>query len=86
MKEKPLRMCVVCRNMKPKAELIRVVKNKDGEVFVDKTFKANGRGAYVCRDEQCLTKCIKQKILNKVFKAPIEDSQYESLREDFIGK
>ena len=45
MQEKPLRMCIVCRNMKTKPELIRVVKNKDGEVFIDKTFKANGRGA-----------------------------------------
>ena len=59
MKDTPLRMCIVCRQMKQKQELVRVVKNKEGEVFIDPTFKANGRGAYVCKDQQCIQKCIK---------------------------
>ena len=79
-------MCVICRNMKPKKELVRIVKNKNDEIFVDKTFKANGRGAYVCNDEQCILKCIKQKTLNKVFKIVVDDSKYETLREELVGK
>ena len=86
MKDAPLRMCIVCREMKQKNELIRVVKNKDGEIFVDNTFKANGRGAYICKDQQCLSKCIKSKVLNKVFKQSIDDTTYQNLSEEFVGK
>ena len=49
-----LRMCCVCREMKPKQDLIRVVKTKEGKVYIDETNKANGRGAYVCKQEQCI--------------------------------
>lgn len=81
MADKPLRMCVVCRNMKDKHELIRVVKNKDGDVFIDNTFKANGRGAYVCKDAECIKKCIKTKMLNKAFKQPVPEDAYACLLE-----
>lgn len=86
MQEKPLRMCIVCRNMKTKSELIRVVKNKDGEIFIDKTFKANGRGAYICANDECIKKCIKTKTLNKAFKCQIDEQTYDKLMEDTIGK
>ena len=86
MPEKPLRMCIVCRNMKTKPELMRVVKNKDGEVFIDETFKANGRGAYICKNEECIKKCIKTKTLNKAFKCQIEDALYNKILEENIGK
>ncbi len=85
MKDTPLRMCIVCRQMKQKQELVRVVKNKEGEVFIDPTFKANGRGAYVCKDQQCIQKCIKTKMLNKAFKQNISEQSY-ALLEDTIGK
>ena len=49
-------MCCVCRQMKGKDELIRVVKNKNGEIFVDETGKRDGRGAYICKDKDCLSK------------------------------
>lgn len=86
MAEKPLRMCVVCRQMKEKHELIRVVKNKDGDIFLDETFKANGRGAYICKNDECIKKCIKTKTLNKAFKQPIAEETYSKLLEGSIGK
>ena len=55
-KKIPLRMCLGCNEMKPKRELIRVVKNKDGELFVDLTGKLNGRGAYICKNRECFSK------------------------------
>ena len=74
-----LRMCCVCRQMKPKDQLIRVVKNKDNEIFVDNTKKADGRGAYVCNEQECLNKLKKIKGLNKAFKGNIPDEIYEEL-------
>ena len=77
----PLRMCVVCRQMKPKQELIRIVKTTDGQVLLDKTLKAAGRGAYVCRAEECLQKCIKTKALNRAFKGQVAQQNYDMLLE-----
>ena len=53
-KKIPMRMCIACREMKPKQEMTRVVKNADGEIFADPTGKAAGRGAYICSAEACL--------------------------------
>ena len=55
-KKIPMRMCIACREMKPKKEMTRVVKNADGEIFFDPTGKAPGRGAYVCADTACIKK------------------------------
>ena len=61
----PMRMCLGCHEMKPKAELVRVVKDKEERVFLDLTGKANGRGAYICKNVDCLKKARKsQKFLN----------------------
>ena len=81
-KKVPLRMCVVCREMQPKRNLIRIVKNNEGEIFVDKTFKANGRGAYLCANITCLEKAIKTKALNRAFKCEIDASVFDKLKED----
>ena len=86
MKKIPLRMCVVCKEMKPKKELLRIVKNAEGKIFIDFTGKANGRGAYICNNLSCLQKCVKNKILNRVFETTIAEEIYTSLLEDFIGK
>ena len=59
-KKIPLRMCVGCRAMKPKKELIRVVTNGEG-THIDRSGKANGRGAYICSDVACLKKAVKSK-------------------------
>ena len=74
-------MCVVTREKFPKKELIRVVKNKDGEVFVDETGKLNGKGAYLKKDREVIEKAKKSKILNRILEIDIPDSIYEDLLE-----
>ncbi len=81
-----LRMCVVCRQMKDKRGLLRIVKDKEGNIFVDITGKKNGRGAYICKDLNCLAKLKKQKVLNKVFKTNINEEVYKQIEEDIIGQ
>lgn len=66
-KKEPLRQCIGCMEMKSKKELVRIVKNKLGEVSLDTTGKAQGRGAYICPDPECLKKTIKSRRLEKVF-------------------
>ena len=73
------RMCICCREMKDKKQLTRVVKNKDGEIFIDSTGKKNGRGAYVCNNADCLKKLKKNKVLNKTFKCAVPDQIYDQL-------
>ena len=74
-------MCVVTREKFPKKELIRVVKNKDGEVFVDETGKQNGKGAYLKKDKEVIEKAKKNKILDRILEIDIPDSVYEDLLE-----
>jgi predicted RNA-binding protein YlxR (DUF448 family) len=81
LKKIPERMCVVTREKFPKKELIRVVKNKDGEVFVDETGKLNGKGAYLKKDREVIEKAKKSKILNRILEIDIPDSIYEDLLE-----
>ena len=64
-KKIPMRMCVGCREMKEKRELIRIVRTPDGETLLDTTGKKSGRGAYVCRNEECLRRAIKQRQLER---------------------
>ncbi len=85
MKEK-LRMCLACKNMFDKKDLVRIVKNKEGQVFIDSTGKQNGRGAYVCKNAECLQKLQKQKLLNKTFKTNIDEAIYKNLEEDFANR
>jgi predicted RNA-binding protein YlxR (DUF448 family) len=85
-KKEPLRMCIACREMKNKKDLLRIVKNKEGKIFVDETGKANGRGAYICKDTACLEKLKKQKVLNKAFKMMIEESVYEEIKGAILGR
>ena len=84
-KKVPMRTCIACKTAKPKKELIRVVKFNE-EISLDKTGKLNGRGAYVCNDEQCIAKLKKQKLLNRAFSCQVEDSVYDKIMEDFLGK
>lgn len=83
--EERQRMCVVCREMQDKKELLRIVKTKEGDFFIDKTGKKNGRGAYICKREECLKKLIKQKSLNKTFKTNIPESFYQEIEEELLG-
>ena len=68
----PMRMCVGCREMKPKAQLLRVVKPQDGDAHIDRTGKAQGRGAYVCGQIECLRKARKSRALERALEAQIE--------------
>ena len=79
------RMCVVCRQMQDKRQLLRIVKTKEGELSIDNTGKKNGRGAYICKNEDCLKKLIKQKTLNKAFKMNINESFYKDIEEEILG-
>ncbi len=76
-----MRTCIGCREQKPKKELIRVVKNKEEEIFIDLSGKANGRGAYLCKSKDCLEKAIKSKALNRAFSTEIDEETYEKLKE-----
>ena len=77
----PMRTCIGCREQKPKKELIRVVRNKENQIFIDLTGKANGRGAYLCRSKDCLDKAIKSKALNRAFSTEIDKETYEKLKK-----
>ena len=77
----PLRQCLGCREMKPKKELIRVVRSPEGEISLDFRGKANGRGAYLCPDPDCLKKALKARALERAFSALIPEEVYARLRE-----
>ncbi|KAF5064667.1 hypothetical protein SDC9_168122 [bioreactor metagenome] len=80
-KKIPMRQCLGCMEMKPKKELIRVVKNKDGEVSLDLVGKKPGRGAYIDKNIACLEKAFKTKRLNKNLETNISEEIYQSMRE-----
>lgn len=80
-KKIPLRQCTGCREMKPKRELIRVVKSPENTLSLDFKGKAQGRGAYVCRNPECLKKAIKSKALERSLEIPIPDDIYAQLKE-----
>jgi len=80
-KKVPLRMCLGCSEMKPKKELVRIVKSPEGAVSVDFTGRMPGRGAYVCRSAQCLQKAVKSHRLEKTFGAAIASEVVASLKE-----
>ena len=75
----PMRQCVGCREMKPKKELIRVVKSPDGAISLDFRGKVPGRGAYLCPDAACLKRAIKAKALERAFDLAIPQEIYDSL-------
>ena len=86
VKKIPMRMCIACHEMKPKKEMLRVVKPKEGDVFIDFSGKAAGRGAYVCDDPACIQKLRKARLLNKTFSADIPLSVYDRIDEEFLAK
>lgn len=80
-KKIPMRMCVVTRERFEKRELIRIVRNKDGEVFVDETGKQNGKGCYLKRDLDVIKKARDNKILDRVLEVSVPETIYEDLEE-----
>ena len=75
-----------CNSRKDKKDLIRIVKNKEGVISIDKIGKANGRGAYICNNISCLEKAVKSKRLERVFETKISEEIYESLRGVIIDR
>lgn len=86
IKKKPLRTCMACNEQKEKNELLRIVKSKEGIIEPDLTGKKNGRGAYICKNEECLNKLIKSKRLERIFEKEISSELYESIRGVIIDK
>ncbi len=86
VKKIPLRMCTGCMEMKPKKELIRIVKTPEGEVCVDLTGKKSGRGAYVCKSIECLEKSFKAKRLSRNLDTPISEEIYDKLKEEISNE
>ena len=86
LKKLPQRTCMGCNSKKDKKDLIRVVKNKEEIISIDKTGKANGRGAYICNNIECLEKAIKSKRLERVLETKISEEIYENLRGVIVDK
>ena len=78
----PLRKCTGCQEMKDKRELIRIVRNDEGIFSLDTTGKKPGRGAYICKNEECLKKAKKSRGLERSFKTSVPDEVYESLAQE----
>lgn len=79
MKKIPMRMCIACREMRAKNDLMRVVRTEEGTLVLDRTGKRNGRGAYLCRDAACLNKAIKTRALERALEAPTSEALLASL-------
>ena len=84
-KKIPLRQCLGCREMKPKRDLIRVVRSPQGEISLDFHGKKPGRGAYLCPDPACLKRARKSKALERAFSLPIPDPGYEAREAEMEG-
>ena len=85
-KKIPMRTCIGCREEKPKKDMLRIVKNAEGEIRLDFSGKLAGRGAYICNSEACVKRLAKYKLLNKAFSAPVGDEIYNAIEEEFLGR
>ena len=85
MKKIPQRTCMGCNSKQDKKDLIRIVKNKQNEIKIDKTGKQEGRGTYICNNIECLEKVIKSKRMEKVFEMKISEEIYNNLRNIING-
>ena len=82
----PIRMCVSCREMHEKKDLIRIVKSSDGNISCDITGKAQGRGAYLCSDLKCMEKAMKSKILNRVLDCNVSDEIFNDIKRVILRR
>lgn len=79
-----IRMCAACRTHLPKEELIRIVKTPDGGLVIDQTGKRDGRGAYLCANEDCLSLAEKKRALQRALRMEVRAEVYETLREELL--
>ena len=77
--KQPERMCAVCRKKGDKNSLVRIVKDKSGNIEIDNSYKLNGRGAYICKNQECIEKAIKAKVINRAFKMQVDENVYSKL-------
>lgn len=84
-KKIPLRQCVGCREHRPKKELVRIVRSPEGLVNLDFSGKANGRGAYLCRNPECLRKAVKASALERAFGAKVPDNVITRLEKELVN-
>ncbi len=81
----PMRTCIACREVKPKKEMLRVVRTAEGEILADPSGKLAGRGAYICGSEECMKKLNGKKLLNKAFSTEVSAAVYAGVEEEFGG-
>lgn len=84
-KKVPMRMCTGCGEMKPKKELVRIVRNSEGEISLDVTGKKPGRGAYICKNIECLRKAKKAKRLERAFECAVPEDIYSRLEKELTA-
>ena len=85
VKKVPLRQCIACRKLKEKKQMLRVTKEAEGRIFLDFSGKANGRGAYICDNPDCVKKLKKSRLLDKVFSCRVDDGVYAAIEEENFG-
>ena len=85
-KRQPVRTCIACREEFDKKDLLRIVKDKEGNISVDVTGKSNGRGAYICKKAECFKKLKKAKLLDRVFAMQVAPEIYEAVEEELLAK
>ncbi|MDD6327576.1 MAG: YlxR family protein [Eubacteriales bacterium] len=83
-KQIPVRQCIGCREMKPKKELVRIIRTPEQEICLDKTGKKNGRGAYICQNKACFEKAIKTKGIARALQIEIPDEIYDTIGKELI--
>ncbi len=84
-KKVPMRTCIACRQEKEKREMLRIVRNSEGTIALDFSGKLQGRGAYLCKDPECVKKLKRQKLLNKSFSCFVPDEIYQRIEEELLG-
>lgn len=86
MKKPPVRMCIACRGAYEKKQMLRIVKDKDGNISLDFTGKKAGRGAYICDNIACIEKCVKNRLLNRTFEQEISPEVYDAIKKQYTDK
>lgn len=85
VKKIPLRQCVGCGEMKPKKDMVRVIKTAEDEIIIDVTGKKNGRGAYICSSQECFAKAFKNKGIERSLKYKVPEEIYDRLKEEMCN-
>ncbi len=86
IKKMPQRMCIVCREMKEKKDMLRVVTEGSVKIFIYFSSMASGRGAYVCDNQECIKKLKQKRLLNKTFSCAVDDDVYSAIEEEYLVK